>query len=128
MKSPSEAHSLLCAAAAAMPGAHEDHPWGELVYKVRGKVFIFLGHREEACLGFSVKLPLSHHSALDLPIAKPTGYGLGRAGWVSFSLEPEALPSEAELRAWLEESYRAVAPRKLCQELDTQLQGTRPPP
>jgi predicted DNA-binding protein (MmcQ/YjbR family) len=123
MSSPAEAHAWLCRTAAALPGAQEDHPWGDLVYKVRGKIFLFLGPPQGPSWGFSVKLPLSHHAALDLPIARPTGYGLGRAGWVSFQLEADALPSEVELLGWLLESYRAIAPRKLCQELDARPWG-----
>lgn len=29
------------------PGAHEDFPWGERVVKVKGKVFLFLGGKDE---------------------------------------------------------------------------------
>ena len=29
--------------ALTFPGSHEDHPWGETVVKVKGKIFVFLG-------------------------------------------------------------------------------------
>jgi predicted DNA-binding protein (MmcQ/YjbR family) len=106
----------------ALPGAHEDFPWGERVLKVRGKVFVFLGRDENADgeLGFSVKLPASGEALLALPFATPTGYGLGKSGWVSVTCSSaQPLPLEL-MQQWIEESYRAVAPRKLVAELDRQ--------
>jgi predicted DNA-binding protein (MmcQ/YjbR family) len=77
------ADALLRAHALSYPEAVEDFPWGERVVKVRGKVFAFLGRPEEGGLGLSVKLPGSAMLALDLPFASPTGYGLGKSGWVT---------------------------------------------
>ena len=68
--------------ALSYPETREDFPWGELVIKVRDKVFVFLG-RPEGGLSLSVKLPGSATFAFDLPYCEPTGYGLGRAGWVT---------------------------------------------
>jgi predicted DNA-binding protein (MmcQ/YjbR family) len=104
----------------ALPGAHEAFPWGERVLKVRGKVFVFLGsdQRLDDTLGFSVKLPASGEALLALPFATPTGYGLGKSGWVSVSCSAaKPLPLEL-MQQWIEESYRAVAPKKLAAELD----------
>ncbi len=103
----------------SLPGAREDFPWGESVAKVGNKVFVFLG-RPSAASGtsLSVKLPQSSFEALELPFAEPTGYGLGKAGWITASFEPgDALPGVL-LTAWIEESYRAIAPRKLVARLD----------
>ena len=66
-------------------------------------------------MGLSVKLPESSEEALDLPFTKPTGYGLGKAGWVTVPVP--GLPA-ATLRDWVEESYRVVAPKRLVAELD----------
>jgi len=106
--------------ALALPGAAEDFPWGERVAKVNGKVFVFLGVDpvEGGPMGLSVKLPASAEEALDLPFAKPTGYGLGKSGWVSASFEAGDRPPVGILKAWILESYRAVAPRKLAASLD----------
>ena len=97
------------------PEAHEDFPWGERVVKVKGKVFVFLGRDEP--LGISVKLPQSRLMALALSFASPTGYGLGKAGWVSIRIEPE-MPFEM-LREWVDESYRAVGPKTLAARVDS---------
>src|SRR6266536_3143694 len=56
--------------------------------------------------------------ALELPFTKPTGYGLGKSGWVSATFETkDDLPLEI-LKGWIRESYCAVAPRKLVAELE----------
>ena len=101
--------------ALGLPEAHEDMPWGERVVKVKKKVFVFLGlDRDPDQFRFSVKLPESRHSALALPFCSPTGYGLGKSGWVSAKLEQKEQLSFAELRDWVLESYRAVAPKSLA--------------
>lgn len=69
-------------------------------------------------MGLSVKLPESLEEALDLPFTKPTGYGLGKAGWVTARFEPHDERPLAILKSWIAESYRAVAPKKLVEELD----------
>ena len=107
----------LRAYAMTFPGAHEDFPWGERVVKVKKKVFVFLG-RDFGDLGMSVKLPKSKKDALKKSFCEPTGYGLGKSGWVNVSFEDASLPSIDILKAWMEESYRAVAPKKLLAELD----------
>ncbi len=103
--------------ALAYPAAWEDHPWGENVVKVKKKVFLFLG-RPDGGLSLSVKLPESATIALGLPFVEPTGYGLGKSGWVTARFEADArIPIEVFER-WIDESYRAVAPKKLVASLE----------
>ena len=100
-----------------LPEAWEDHPWGESVAKVGKKVFVFFGTPDEdGTLGFSVKLPHSNDEALSLPFTEPTGYGLDRGSWVTVHA-PEDAPLDLFI-AWVEESYRAVAPKRLVAQLD----------
>ena len=108
-----------------LPGAVEDHPWGELVLKVKKKVFVFLGKPSDQ-LSFSVKLPESGEGLLDQDYAEPTGYGLGKSGWVTLTVDGANPLSEPDLCALIEESYRAVAPKTLVKELDAR--GTAPAP
>ena len=89
-------------------------PWGERVVKVNKKVFVFLGRDMDPHFGFSLKLPTSKQAALALPLSEPTGYGLGKSGWVSVRLEAGAKVSFEQLRAWVLESYCAVAPKTLA--------------
>jgi len=106
----------------SLPGAYEDHPWGELVLKAKKKVFVFLGRPGEA-LRFSVKLPKSGERLLDQDWAEPTGYGLGKSGWVTLTVDGANPLGNAELCALIEESYRAVAPKTLVKELDARQPG-----
>ena len=108
----------VLAFALSLPGAYEDHPWGESVAKVNKKVFVFLGVGEDpSLLGMSVKLDDSLDQALAVPGASPTGYGLGRAGWVNVPFRNTSPPLPV-LTDWVEESFRRVAPRRLVAELD----------
>jgi len=103
----------------SLPEAWEDHPWGDTVAKVGKKVFLFLGTPEsDGGIGLSVKLPHSEEVALALPFTEPTGYGLSRGHWVSVRAPGDA-PLDL-LTAWIEESYRAVAPKKLVAQLDAE--------
>jgi predicted DNA-binding protein (MmcQ/YjbR family) len=98
------------------PESHEEFPWGDQVIKVRGKIFVFLGAGPDG-FGISTKLPQSHPIALAQPFAKPTAYGLGRAGWVTAQFGPAEEPPLDMLEEWVDESYRAVAPKRLVAEL-----------
>ena len=104
--------------AMTFPEATEDHPWGHRAIKVKGKSFLFLGgEKDTKALSLSVKLPSSRDIALDLPFAEPTGYGLGKSGWVSAKFEKVSDVPLDLLRGWIEESYRAIAPKKLVKEI-----------
>ena len=98
------------------PETHEDFPWGERALKVKGKMFGLLGTSDRGFF-FTVKLPLSAAAATSQPWAKPTGYGLGRSGWISARFEEPGEVPEDLLRDWMCESYRAVAPKALVKRL-----------
>jgi predicted DNA-binding protein (MmcQ/YjbR family) len=122
---PGSAEAALRSHALSYPEAHEDFPWGERVVKVRGKVFVFLGRPEAGGLAMSVKLPGSAGLALGLPFASPTAYGLGKSGWVTARFGPRERPPVELLRHWIDESFRAVAPKTLVAALP---RGGAPPP
>jgi len=109
--------AILRAFALQYPEAYEDFPWGERVIKVRNKIFVFAGCNEEG-LGFCAKLPQSSRVALIHPFTKPAGYGLGKSGWVEARFGPDDdVPLEL-LKEWIDESYRAIAPKKLVAILE----------
>jgi predicted DNA-binding protein (MmcQ/YjbR family) len=110
-------YEALKAFALSLPEAFEDMPWeSDTVAKVNKKIFVFLGATDTASI--SVKLPESGDHALSVDGAVPTSYGLGRHGWVTVPIKGHAAPSLDVLRDWIEESYRAVAPKKLVARLD----------
>jgi hypothetical protein len=72
-----------------------------------------------------VKLPVSNAQALSLPFAEPTGYGMGKHGWVTAGFRAgDAVPLDL-LREWIDESFRAVAPKKVVAALEV---GEAEPP
>jgi predicted DNA-binding protein (MmcQ/YjbR family) len=111
--------SQLLEYALSFPEAWQDEPWeGDVVAKVGKKVFVFLGSvRDDGSIGLSVKLPESRDEALAYPFTEPTGYGLGRSGWVSASFARGDPPPVDMLEEWIDESYRAIAPKKLVARL-----------
>jgi predicted DNA-binding protein (MmcQ/YjbR family) len=87
---------------------------GEPTFRVRGKNFIFTNAE---ATGLSVKLPKEEAAAVVAtdPLAQPTGYGLGRHGWVSVEVGDD--PDEARWRQveeWVRTSYTLVAPKRLA--------------
>jgi predicted DNA-binding protein (MmcQ/YjbR family) len=113
-----EALEAVQSFALGLPEAWEDHPWDDVVAKVGKKVFVFMGRPEEPSM--SVKLPESADLALALDCCAPTGYGLGRWGWVSVTLSGADCPAVEVLLDWVEESYRTIAPKKLVARLDAE--------
>jgi predicted DNA-binding protein (MmcQ/YjbR family) len=103
----------------AYPGAHSKSPWPEHDdLAVNDKTFAYLPAAGQA-FSLSVKLPYTGEGALGLPYAKPTAYGLGKSGWVSFSPSEAEMPRLDQLKDWIDESYRAQAPKTLVKELDS---------
>jgi predicted DNA-binding protein (MmcQ/YjbR family) len=117
MASPRATRKRILSYALRFPGAREDHPWEEDVVKVGKKIFVFLGIEDTAEPAMTVKLDESLEQALAVPGAEPTGYGLGRWGWVTIPFR-DSTPPLAVLRDWVEESYRKVAPNNLVASLD----------
>ena len=103
--------------ALSYPESYEDSPWGERVAKVKKKIFVFF-HVPSDELNVTVKLPESATIALSLPFVTPTGYGLGKSGWVTATFAARDKPPVEVLKQWIDESYRNVAPRKLVVRLD----------
>jgi len=113
-----QAFDKLRAFALRYPDVHEDHPWGESAIKVKGKTFVFMGC-DKTRLGLSLKLPQSREFALEMhAFTKPTPYGLGKSGWVTAEFAPKDKPPLDILEAWIDESFRAVAPKKVVAAMD----------
>ena len=115
-----QAETLLIAYASGMPQAWEDHPWDHTVLKVGKKIFVFFGGAASAEdeLSVTVKLPISAEMALTLPYISPAGHGLGASGWVNLRQRSGDEIELETIKAWILQSYRAVAPKKLAKLLD----------
>ena len=111
--------------ATAYPDTREDHPWGHSAFKVKGKIFLVISHEKDH-LRLSLKLPVSRHAALQLPFASPTGYNLGRSGWVTAKfVKGDDVPLEM-IEEWIAESFRAIAPPSVVSKLNGK--GSSPKP
>lgn len=105
------------------PGAHTKSPWpGHMDLAVKDKTFAYLSIEGEP-FKISCKLPSSHAMALMLPHAEPTGYGLGKSGWVTVHFPDGDVPV-AVLKEWIDESYRAQAPKRLVASLGAAPEST----
>jgi predicted DNA-binding protein (MmcQ/YjbR family) len=109
------AENELIAFASTFPQAWEDHPWEHTVLKVGKKVFVFFGGAagQPDELSVTVKLPISYEMALTLPYVSPAGHGLWKGGWATLSQRTGEDFDLDMVRAWIVQSYRAVAPKKL---------------
>ncbi|HEX7134765.1 MAG TPA: MmcQ/YjbR family DNA-binding protein [Iamia sp.] len=110
----------LEAVARALPEAErvDIEAWGgEPTFRVRGKNFVF---SDQDATSLSVKLPKEEAAAVVAsdPEAEPTGYGLGRHGWVSIKV-PEGTTGERwdEIVEMVRTSYTLVAPKKLAAQV-----------
>ena len=99
-------HDELVAYCLAKPGAVEDEPWeGDVVAKVGGKIFAFLGGG-----GLGVKCGATEDEAAELRHRYPEHVTvmpyIGRHGWNSVRVDG-TIPDE-ELRELVDESYAAI--------------------
>ena len=87
---------------------------GEPTFRVNGKVFVF-AHPEFSAI--TVKLPKEEAAAVvatDRAVS-PTGYGLGRHGWVSVEIPARPSgPRWEQIEEWVRTSYTLVAPKRLA--------------
>jgi predicted DNA-binding protein (MmcQ/YjbR family) len=93
----------------AKPGAWRDEPWeGDVVVKVGGKIFAFLGQEASSTVG--VKCGASREAADEWLLRYPDDAAvmayIGRSGWNSLRLRG-AIPDDELLEA-VDASYAAV--------------------
>lgn len=113
-----QAEQKLIRFALTYPEAVLEHPWGHDAVKVKGKMFATFGGEEGSKeFSMSVKLPVSSEMALTLPWVEPTGYGLGRSGWVTARLKPGSNFAFETMKGWIDQSYSEVAPKTLVKAM-----------
>ena len=89
---------------------------GEPTFRVRGKNFVFTNHDATS---LSVKLPKEEAIATvgSDPSVSPTGYGLGRHGWVSIEVGSASEARWKQVEEWVRTSYTMVAPKTLARRV-----------
>jgi predicted DNA-binding protein (MmcQ/YjbR family) len=102
--------------ALGMPEAYEDFPWGHRAFRVNKKVFLFLAW-DDGVFSLTAKLPQSQMMALTLPFSELTGYGMGKSGWTTARFSRKDEVPVGLLCQWVDESYRAIAPKALAARL-----------
>jgi predicted DNA-binding protein (MmcQ/YjbR family) len=98
---------------------------GEPTFRVRGKNFVFT---DREATSVTVKLPKEEAAAVVAtdPAAEPTGYGLGRHGWVSVAVGEDVAPERwDQVTEWVRTSYTLVAPKTLARQV-LEADGIRP--
>ena len=91
-----------------------DHP----TFRVAGKNFVF---SDQAAHDLSLKLPKEEATAVVATDASvhPAGYGLGRHGWVAFTVDEGAGDERwRQIEEWVRTSYTLVAPKRLAKLVD----------
>ena len=90
---------------------------GEPTFRVNGKNFVFT---DPEATSVTVKLSPDESVAVVAtdPLVEPTGYGLGRHGWVSVKVARRTTRSRwEEIEEWVRTSYTLVAPRGLARSV-----------
>jgi predicted DNA-binding protein (MmcQ/YjbR family) len=113
MLSLPEVAAVVRDTALALPDVFEDTPWGKLAFKTKHKkVFVFLALGKDE-LKMSMKLSTLHTTAMALAVASPTGYGLGKSGWVTLTFAKNDVDGANDALDFLlrcvAESYALVA-------------------
>lgn len=90
---------------------------GEPTFRVNGKNFVFTNPEATS---LTVKLTKDEAQAvvsMDVN-AVPTGYGLGRSGWVTVTIGKRVSNARwREVEEWVRTSYILVAPKRLAQKV-----------
>ncbi len=93
----------------AFPGAFEDYPWGDVVFKVGARMFAAVGDYD-GVLGVTVKAaPDDAEVLVQLPNVERARY-IGRYGWLT-AMAPDA-EAHAFVRDLIDASYALVAPKR----------------
>jgi len=87
---------------------------GEPTFRVRNKNFVF-SSKDATMLSFKLDKEEAQAVVASDDNAHPTGYGLGRHGWVSVKIRQRCSAAKwEEVTEWVRTSYTMVAPKKLA--------------
>ena len=87
---------------------------GEPTFRVRNKNFVFAS-KDATNLSFKLDKEEAAAVVASDDNAFPTGYGLGRHGWVSVEIRQRCSAAKwQEVTEWVRTSYTMVAPKQLA--------------
>ena len=100
------------------PEAEERETGGEATFRVRDRIFVIAGVREDGTVGTSMKAYDEQEALLarGAPFYHPPYVGSKR--WIGIELGDDT--DWDEMAELVEESYRSTAPKRLVRELDEQ--------
>src|SRR5262245_26101823 len=87
---PSRFFPALREVCLSRPGAWEDYPWGETVYKAGKKIFASFHQPEGGDLRVGLKATLEDQAALVLMPGIERAAYIGRHGWITATVSDEA--------------------------------------
>jgi hypothetical protein len=125
-----KAEAELTAFALSLPETDIAPGWGVTRYlRVKGKGFLVFGDTDEPAdaLTMIVKLPVAAEMVQDLYFVREASGWFKRHNWVRATFDPEDdIAAEIDtLKAWIIQSYCAMAPKKLSREVGEMFQGQR---
>ena len=82
------------------------------IVKARNKTFLFMSGAGPSCT-VRLKLCTSQTEAMQLAANEPGRYKLGAHGWTTISFSESTPPPIELMKRWIDESYRAIADKKL---------------
>lgn len=107
-----KAHTALRKLALSYPETEEGVVCERSAFKARGKSFLFMGVTDQ---GFDVMVKLSDSlaAATQRAAKAPQSYKVGANGWVTATFCNDETPPTGLLEAWIDESFRLLAPKAL---------------
>ena len=107
--------------ALSLPEAEATPSCNKIAFKAGKKNFCFLGEGkdpEAGAFGVMLKLTDSLAEAKKLAKSDPQQYRAGSNGWVNADFAKGEAPPAGLLEGWIEESFRALVPKKIVAQLD----------
>jgi hypothetical protein len=117
-----KAEAELTAFGLALPETDIAGGWGTTRYmRVRGRGFTVFGDKDEPAdaLTIIVKLPVAYEMVQELYFVKPKDGWYKRNKWTvaKFGPDDDILAELETLKAWMVQSYAAMAPKKLGRDV-----------
>lgn len=98
--------------AMTFPEASEGPSCVNRAFKVRKKNFLFVGEKNDGSCKVMLKLGPSLDEAVQLA-RTDSRLDVGSSGWATIRFDPSNRPDVEQLEAWVDESFRLLAPKSL---------------